>query len=260
MSTTPLAKLLAEPPPDSKIEIVADAYSQLRISGLTVDPEPEEAQLALYRLENMMADYAEGRNVCLGYNFEAVPNGATPTGVKRSHKHMMATNLAIRLIADFNKAVPPALLSQASAAFSVTSGIVARENLREVKYPRRMPRGEANSLRFNRWQRWYREEQLPPNECATKNLVKGEINDYQESFQAYLGSEDIQTVTTQLSPGISLESISNNTKVVSYRIRAVDGATTGSYQQMSMTITSSTGRIENRLINFLIVDYRIKTL
>jgi len=260
MTTTPLAALLADPPPDSKIEVVADAYSQLRISGLTVNPKAEEAKLALHRLENMMADYSEGRNLCLGYNFESVPNGGTPTGVSRSHKHMMATNLAVRLIADFNKQVPPSLLNQASAAFSSTSAILARRNTRDVQYPRRMPRGGANSSRFNRWQRYYREEVLPPNECATKVLVKNEINDFEESFSAYLGAEDIATVTTELSPGISLESISNNTKVVSYRIKAVDVATTGSFQQMSITITTDSGRVENRLINFLIQDYRIKNV
>lgn len=259
MSTTPLAQLISDPPPDSKIEIVADAYSQLRISGLTVDPEPEDVELALRRLETMMADYAEARNICIGYNFEAVPNPGTPTGVSWSHKHMMATNLAVRLIPDFNKAVPQTLLDQASAAFSDTSAIAARQTTQQVNYPRRMPRGGANSLRLNRWQRYFREEQLPPNECATKTLIRGEIEDFQESFLAYLGAEDIQSVTTQLSPGISLVSISNNAKVVSYRIQAVDNATTGSYQQMSLTITTSTGRIENRLINFLIQDYRIRS-
>jgi len=41
-----------------KVDRLSAAYSKLRISGLTVDPNPSDLELALNELENMMAELA----------------------------------------------------------------------------------------------------------------------------------------------------------------------------------------------------------
>ncbi len=101
-----------------KIDILKGAYSQIRISGLTVQPSPEDAEVALSRLEDMMQELELTRNMCLGYRFEAVPDLDTETGVSPGLDHFMKTNLGVRLVPDFNKQIPPTLVFQASQSMS----------------------------------------------------------------------------------------------------------------------------------------------
>ena len=234
----------------TKIEAINSAYSQIRISGLTVQPTPEDVSTALWRLEDMMAELEDTRNICVGYNFEEAPDPNSETGVKRGYQHMIATNLGIRLIPDFNKQVPQTLMAQASQAMSGVSGAVAAENIRQVQYPNRMPRGSGSTQRFNRWQRFYREAALPTNDCESNYMAVGDINDYQESFSAYLAGETIASFTIEVSDGLDLISSSNTDDVVSYRIEAKDNATTGIFQTVDITITTGSGRINLRTIEF----------
>ena len=113
----------------TKVEIIIDAYSQLRISGITVQPTPEDLEVALMRLENMMAEWQT--RVCVGYNFEDNPDPNTEINVKRAFWHCLATNLAVRLIPDFNKAVPQVLMMQASSSYSAMSGSIALDRLNQ---------------------------------------------------------------------------------------------------------------------------------
>ena len=58
----------------TKADRINSAYSKLRISGLTVDPSPEDLSLALMTFENMMSELEMGRNICMDYNFEVDPD------------------------------------------------------------------------------------------------------------------------------------------------------------------------------------------
>lgn len=238
----------------TKADIVNDAYSQLRISGLTVDPTPEDMMVALGRLDNMMAELSS-RNICTRYNIEDTPDPSSVTNVDQSFWHMMATNLAVRLIPDFNKQVPPTLMAQASQSLQNASARSAADSVRETRYPHRMPRGNANTLRFNRWQRFYREEARAPIDCATNTIVMGDVNDYQEGFAAYLNmGETVASFVISADPGIIVVSSSLTSPTVSYRIRAEDNSTEGPWQQVKIDATTSAGRITTRLINFDVRD------
>ena len=109
----------------TKIEIVNGAYSEIRISGLTIQPTPRNAELGLAKLEDMMAEY-QGVNICVGYNFEELPDANTETMVDKKFNKMMKTNLAIELIAAFNKVVPMSLTKLASSSLSLGSSMVAK--------------------------------------------------------------------------------------------------------------------------------------
>ena len=65
-----------------KVNIISDAYSKLRISGLTVLPTPEDLELALSRLESMMAEL-DVRGISIGYNFEDNPDPNSLTNIPR---------------------------------------------------------------------------------------------------------------------------------------------------------------------------------
>lgn len=235
----------------TKIDRINSAYSQIRISGLTVNPSPEDVTVALSRLETMIAELERGRNICMGYNFELEPDPNSVTNVPIEYWHAIDTNLAIRLIPDFNKDVPQVLIAQASQSLATASSMSAADNIRQIRPSDRMPLGSGTTQRYNRYQRFNRTQSLPPADCETNAIVLDGINDYQESFRAYLdASETIASYEIVVDPGLILESDSNNDPLISYRIKASESATNGTWQQVKITITTSSGRVEQRFINF----------
>jgi len=231
-----------------KIDIINDCYSQLRISGLTVQPTPESLSTAIFRLENMMSEL-EIRNICLGYNFEDVPDGDTETGVKHGFNQMMATNLAVRLIPDFNKQVPITLMGQASQSLSVASAYSARNRLRGVPYPNRQPIGGANTLRYSWWRRFYSEAKPTKTDCNTKDMLTGDVNDFYEDFHTYLEGDSIQSYTIESTSGLTVSNDVISGERINYRITAIS-LSESSTQRVTIIITTNTGRIETRVINF----------
>jgi len=223
----------------------------MRISGITVDPTPEDLELALDRLEDMCGEL-EGSNLCLNYNFEDVPDPATQTGVDKKFNHMLKTNLALRLIADFGQATPQTLFTQAAQSMSAASSMLAAAKIRQVQPSRRMPRGSGH--RFNRFRRRQAPERLPPNNCSTNQIKKGEIQDYTEDFQVWLGGAAISSFTIVADSGLVVSNSANNDPLISYTVEAVDSNNEGAWRQIKITVADSGGREEIRIINFEVAD------
>lgn len=223
----------------TKADIIRGAYTQLRISGLTVSPVPEENEVALSRLENMVAEF----DVNIHYNFEDTPDINSPTNVERKYWHALQTNLAVRLIPDFNKQVPPVLAMQASQSLSNMIG--ASVTPRQVRYPSRQPIGSGN-----RWVRYidhYPGAIEAPNNPETNRLFIGDVGDYVEHFDAYLtATETVSSYTLEVDQGLTVITGSLASPDISYRIRA-DNA--GAFKVI-IKATTSLGRIETRVIFF----------
>ncbi len=235
-----------------KVDRINDAYSRMRVSGLTVVPTPEDLETALQRMENMLAQF-EARNICLGYNFEDEPDPNSVTNVERWAWDLIATNLAIRLIPDFNKAVPQALINEANQTLSFASGKTAK--VRQVDYPRRQPVGSGNTLRYNRWARFYRPQGQTPLECASVTMAVDDVRDFVEHFDAYLDfGETLSSFTIEADAGLTIVSSSLSSPDVLYRIKAegADNSASDSFQQVKIIATTDAGRIETRLVNFAI--------
>lgn len=229
-----------------KIDLINSAYSKLRISGITVNPKGEEIGLALGELEDMMTEL-KGSGLCLGYNFEEAPDANTDAGLDRKFHNMVKTNVALRLIPDFNKVVPQTLLNQATQSLSAVSGMVALDNIRQVSAPSRMPIGSGHQIR-SRYQRYNEPQPVPANNCDTNYLKIGDINDYLESFHAYLEGETITSFDITSTTGLSIESSSNTDETVSYRVEAL--STTDIIQAATIKIATNTGRVTSRTIEF----------
>lgn len=227
-----------------KVDRINAAYSKLRISGVTVDPTPEDLELALQELENMMSEI----NISIGYNFEDEPDPNSPLGVDRKYWNMINTNLAVRLIADFNKAVPGALVAQANQSMSAAVGFAAADRVRQVQYPSRMPSGSGNTNRFGRWYRFAHPVQLPPNDAETVIVQPGDVDDYRIDFSAYLGEEVIDSYVIEATNGLTVDSSSNDSPVINYRVTVADGAQV--WQQVKVTITTDLGRVQYQTVNF----------
>ena len=235
-----------------KVDILNDACSQLRISGLTVQPTPEDLELSLMRLEDLAAMWSS-RNICANYNFEDEPDPNSLSNVPRWAKSAFATNLAVRLIPDFNKEVPQKLMDLARGDLNNLSGRCAMERINDVPYPTRQPRGFGNTLRYSRWARFYRNQGFAPNSCDTKYMVEDDINDFTEHFDSYLNdSETIASFSIIADPALDVQSSSNTDTDVTYRIKAGGTSNTAplNNQQLTIIVTTSDGRVETRFIYF----------
>ena len=228
----------------TKVDIIKDAYSQLRINGLTVNPTPEDLELALGRLENMAAEF-DSRNIAVNYNFEDNPDPNSITNLNRAFIQAFSTNLAIRLMPDFNKQVNSSLVSQASQSLSNMSARVAADRLQGVQYPARQPIGSGNKY-GSRWSSYYKIAS-PENTNTLKRMYVGDINDYVENFDSYLNdSETISSYSIEVDSGLTLTSDSSTDDDVIYRVEATAEGTS----QVTIIVTTSTGRVETRIIPF----------
>lgn len=237
-----------------KVDQITAAYSKLRISGLTVLPNPSDLELALRELENMMSELSVTRGIEVGYNFEEMPDPNSDLNVPREFWNMIATNLATRLMPDFNKDASPVLFAQANQSLSMASAVCARNRLQQVQYPARQPVGSGNRI-FARWQRFYSDiGSLAPNAPSTLFIMQGETNDFKESFAAYLRTDEfIDAFEVTADTGLVVVSSALLEGVIDYRLTAPVDLAANSWQQVKIKVTTTEGRVEIRIINFQVM-------
>ena len=233
---------------ETKGDIVNRAFSTLRISGITVDPTPEDLELALMKLENMAAEFS-GRNINTGYTFEDDPDPNTPHNMNRKFWSSFDNCLAVRLMPDYGKGMQPdiTLLRLASASFSFLSSATAV--VKQIQYPSRMPMGSGSSISL----KFFEKQAEAPNTSLTRTMYIDDINTFVEHFDSYLNTgEDVSAYTIEASVGLTITSDSLTTPDITYTIRA-DGNSDGSASgllQVKIVATTSDGRVETRIINF----------
>lgn len=231
----------------TKIDVINDAFSQLRISGLTAAPSPEDVSLALVRLESMMAELPD-----VGYRFEAVPDANSETGVNRNYWIMMASNLAVRLVADYNKQPPQVLLLQAEQSLSGAIARLAAESMRQVQYPNRQPIGSGNDISTAFFRRFYADSEVAPDNAI--RLAAGDVDDFTEDYAAYLkDAEIISSYVITPDDGITIVSDSNTDTVISYRVSVSADSQSGAVAGITIKMTTDTGRVTNRTVSIEII-------
>jgi hypothetical protein len=241
----------------TKADFISDAYSWLRISGLTKQPSAEDNVLALNRLESMAEEFF-GNNIDVNYNFEDSPDSSSLHNVERKYWTAFGTNLAVRLAPDFGITPLPSLVVQQQHGYSYLSARTAVVN--RTQYPSRMPRGSGTTLRSNRWRRYYRPLPIAPNDATTNRMYIGDINDYVEHFDSYLNDgETISSYTIEANDGLTIVSDSLSSPDISYQIQADGSSETSSdsYLQVKIVATTSDSRVETRIINFQLFDSEI---
>lgn len=234
----------------TKIQIVNQAFEDIRISGLTVTQGPAGNVLGLRRLEDMMQECFLGQNLDVGYNFEETPDPNTPTGVSDAFRHFMSTNTAMRIVAAYGKDAPATLASQARGSTNTALAIVARQQTRQVQPSRRMPRGSGNEIRSPNWLRFEQPVQEPPTIPDRKTIYDGETQDYTEDFTAWLGDNSVASFTIAADPRLTIDSSSEADGVITYTVTASNDPAEGVWQYVEITVTDSAGRVNIRYINF----------
>lgn len=233
----------------TKGDIVSGAYAQLRISGLTINASNEDVIAALDVLEDMAAEFEES-SICLNWVFEDNPDPSTESGVQRSFIGSLKSILAWRMAQFFGKQIPPSLEVLQRKSMSLLSARTAK--VRQTQYPRTMPRGSGNTLRYNRWQRFYRQPERAPISCATHTITYGGILDFSEDFNYWLNGEAVQSFTITPTGHLTIQSSSESSGVISYRVKCDDRA--DEYEFLEVEITSDTGRIQTFRIDFNTVE------
>jgi len=241
-----------------KSDIINDAYSQLRISGLTVDPGAAENSLALNRLELMANEFFE-RDICTGYQFEDEPDINSPSGLSAAQRFSYSCLLATRLVSDFGKGKEPDPILLRTANGQLSFLYASTDDTRETTYPNRQAVGSGNDHKY-RHRRFYREGYRAPDECETNKMWIDDVNDYVEHFDSYLvKSETVASYTIAADTGLTIVSDSLTSPDVSYRIKAVGGAgenNTSGIFQVQIVATTSDSRIVTRVIDFELFEKR----
>lgn len=135
----------------TKNDLINDAFSMLLRTGVTISATPEDIQLALSRLEDVMAEL-ESRNLITGYNFETEPDPQSPSGLEDWMNLAISRNLAMNIWPDFSpEAVNPVLMQQAAKSMSNLCARLAV--IPKSQYANNMPIGTGQYIQ--RYRRFY---------------------------------------------------------------------------------------------------------
>lgn len=229
-------------------EQILRAYSAIRISGLTSNPEPEEMELGFNELIDMMAEF-NSRNICTQYIFQDEPDINAESGIATEFNNALQKCLAVRLAPFFGKEASPLLQRQASQGVSNWAARTAKVN--QINPSRRQPKGSGNTFRFTNWTRFYRNGEEAPISCSTFDLKVGAIDFFAVDFSRYLlEGATITSYTIENTNGIEVIQDTQDVDMINLEVKGVQAG----YQTATITITTSTGRVNPELINFNITE------
>ncbi len=230
--------------PKTKVEHTSRAFRYLRISGLTTVPSPGEQSDALETLEDMMHEF-RSRNICSSYVFEDAIDPNTNSEVADEFNNALATSLALRLAPDFGIMINPEIRAMATSGLSNWSARTGKTNM--INPSNRQARGSGNTFRFPNWVRFYRFENDAPISCDTFLLKVDAIDFFQVDFSGYLlDGATIVSFETDVTNGIELINITQDVDKFNLECKGKFGG----YSFITLTITTSTGRVNPQRINF----------
>jgi hypothetical protein len=232
----------------TKIQHVNRAFEWLVISGITSKPSAEENAIGLSVLEDMMNEF-KSRNICSSYVFEDEPNPNTDSEIDDAYNNATGACLAVRLANMYGKEAPMTLQRQATQALSNWSATTSKTN--QIQPSRRQPRGSGNTFRFSNWTRYYRSGNPAPISCTTFDLKVGETDFFGVDFTPYLlEGATITSFTVDSTNGINVIQSVQDGNIINLECKGADAG----YQTVTITVTTSTGRINPETINFNITE------
>lgn len=152
----------------TKRQLIEAAHAELGLQDYIFDLPAEQLQLALRRLDAMMADW-NGMGLRLGYAIPGSVEGGdldTEAGVPDRAWEAIVTNLAIRLAPSFGKQVAPETKASAERGLNMLLGKVA---------PPEMSLGRIPAGAGNKPWRWNLDPFLEPAEATLDVGPDGEL-------------------------------------------------------------------------------------
>ena len=153
----------------TKRQLIVAAHAELGLSDYVFDLPAEQLQLALLRLDSMMADW-NSMGLRLGYAIPGSVEGGdldTEAGVPDRAWEAIITNLAIRLAPSFGKQVAPETKASAERGLSMLLG----KNM-----PPQMSYGYIPAGAGNKPWRWNLDPFLEPAEPTIDVGPDGELD------------------------------------------------------------------------------------
>lgn len=124
----------------TKRDYVSAALEEIGLSSYAVDIPPEMEQIALRRLDTMLAEWnAQGVRLGWPISSSAIIDPEVDTGTTDKARAAIISGLAVRLSGPFGKAIAPQTVEQASRAFST----LVRDSVQfpEMQMPACFPAG-----------------------------------------------------------------------------------------------------------------------
>lgn len=239
---------------DTKNDIILGAYTQLRISGITVIPSPSMLSLALRRLESSIAELHDIWNINIPYNFEDDPGLGSPHNLPKGLHDAVEVYLAYRLTADFGKQIPPTLAARLKGA--VGAMFKYKASAPKIEYPSRMPMGRC--IEFSPFTAFPVYESAPISSFVI-SMLNGERKSFIESFITEMdGTEVITGFVLEVDDQLTVNSSSNTDYTVVYDITAT-GSSDGSSSspRLKITVTTDANKVITRIIEFNLISSEI---
>lgn len=123
----------------TKRQLIEQAFGELAVKGQAYDIEPEEYELALGRMDAMVATWESSRGVRIGYAFggDIEADAGIPDGAAEA----VFLNLAVRIAPSFGKQLQPETKAQAGAAYNGL--LIEAAKPREQQFSNTVPRGQG---------------------------------------------------------------------------------------------------------------------
>lgn len=222
----------------TKIQLVSQAFDELRINGITSKAKNEDVDLALESLEQLVSELTFD----IGWRFEDIPDPNSPTGIDKSAESAIYLSLAVRIADRYGKQISP---MKADAAMS---RLLSRaQKPRQVVYPDRMPMGLGNRRQY-RYENQFMPQQIQaPNNVNTEYITYGDKVQLSIDFTNYIRpNETVSSYTKEFSQGIVISGdyLSGNTVTFTVEAKSVG------YEYVMFKATGDAGTIINRRIDF----------
>lgn len=132
----------------SKRDYVVGAFEEIGLGSYSFDIPPEQEQMALRRLDAMIAEWA-ARGIHIGWPISSDPIGADPeqqTETSDLARQAIVSNLALRIAGPFGKSPPDFV--RTTAHRSLANLVRAAVRTPEMQMPGTFPLGAGNDFAF----------------------------------------------------------------------------------------------------------------
>lgn len=231
-----------------KIDIVLAAYQELRISGLTSSPNPEEITTAVRRLDSMILGW-KNKNLCPSYIRSVSYSDIDPnqdSGINDVDMFAIVANLAKNLCAMFGKICHVQTMIDAKEGYDNLFSSIVPERESDPYMPKGTGRPFGNT--FAHRYKYQSNDKNAPDNCDTLDLVVGQTDFFSVDFNRYLLEDNvIDSFTIKDGQGVEVLDSQEDDGFINFKAK---GLTTG-FSTIKITVTSTpSGRVLPKTINF----------
>ena len=237
----------------TKNDLVLAAFEELRVSGLTVSPQPLEVVGAIKRLDSMILGW-QNKGLCLSYirsaGFDDI-DANQDSGLNDINAHAVILNLAKSLCPSYGKVLHPDTRTEARTTYL---GLFGSDLTMREKDPYQ-PTGSGHSFGYGYDDRFIfqGQEDNAPDNCYTFDIKVGETDSYSIDFTPYLNEvegDSIDTFTVVDGEGLTVLNSSELDGVITLEAQ---GLTVG-LAPVKITLTTTSARVNPETINFNVLE------